>query len=64
MINMIKRTKIVDANNYSVKGYVMVTTSEYGNQKAIIQALSIAEAKRILKQQTNLDWYFKGYAEK
>ena len=48
-------------SNYSVKGYVMVTTSKDGNQKTIVHALSIAEAKRILKQQTSLDWYFKGY---
>lgn len=48
---------------YSVKGYIMVTLSKDGNQKTTVQALSIAEAKRILKQQTNLDWYFKGYAE-
>ena len=47
----------------SVKGYVMVTTAKDGNQKTIIQALSIAEAKRIIKQQTSLDWYFKGYTE-
>ena len=45
----------------SVKGYVMVTTSKDGNQKTIVHALSIQEAKRILKQQTSLDWYFKGY---
>ena len=45
----------------SIKGYVMVTTSKDGNQKTIVQALSIADAKRILKQQTSLDWYFKGY---
>ncbi len=50
-------------SNYSVKGYVMVTASKDGNQKTIVQALSIAEARRILKQQTSLDWYFKGYAE-
>ncbi len=48
---------------YSVKGYIMVTLSKDGNQKTIVQALSIAEAKRILKQQTSLDWYFKGYEE-
>ena len=48
---------------FSVKGYVMVTTSKDGNQKTIIYALSIAEARRILKQETGLDWYFKGYAE-
>lgn len=53
----------MNANKYSVKSYVMVTTSEYGNQKAIIQALSIADAKHILKQQTGYNWYFKGYAE-
>lgn len=47
----------------SVKGYIMVTTSKDSNQKTTVQALSIAEAKRILKQQTSLDWYFKGYAE-
>lgn len=45
----------------SVKGYVMITTSKDDNQKTIVQALSIAEAKRILKQETGLDWYFKGY---
>ena len=45
----------------SVKGYIMVTASKNGNQKTIVQALSIAEAKRILKQQTSLDWYFKGH---
>ncbi len=61
---MIKRTKTMSTNsNYSVKGYVMVTASKDGNQKTIVQALSIAEARRILKQQTSLDWYFKGYAE-
>ena len=59
-----KRTKAMSTMQTSVKGYVMVTTSEYGNQKAIVQALSIAEAKRIIKQQTGYDWYFKGYAEK
>jgi len=48
---------------YSVKGYVMVTTSKDGNQKTTVHALSIADAKRILKQQTSLDWYFKGYTE-
>ncbi len=47
----------------SVKGYVMVTTSKDGNQKTVVQALSIADAKRILKQETSLDWYFKGYEE-
>ena len=48
---------------FSVKGYVMVTASKDGNQKTIVHALSIAEARRILKQETNLDWYFKGYTE-
>ena len=48
---------------FSVKGYVMVTLSKDGNQKTIVQALSIADAQRILKQETSLDWYFKGYAE-
>ena len=47
----------------SIKGYIMVTTSKDGNQKTTVHALSIAEAKRILKQETSLDWYFKGYAE-
>ena len=47
----------------SIKGYVMVTLSGDGNRKTIVQALSIAEARRILKQETGLDWYFKGYAE-
>jgi len=47
----------------SVKGYMMVTTSKDGNQKTIVQALSIADARCILKQETNLDWYFKGYTE-
>ncbi len=47
----------------SVKGYVMVTTSKDGNQKVIVYALSISDAKRILKQETSLDWYFKGHAE-
>ena len=47
----------------SIKGYVMVTTSKDGNQKTIVHALSIAEARRILKQETGLDWYFKGYEE-
>ena len=48
---------------YSVKGYVMVTLSKDGNQKTIVYALSISDARSILKQQTGLDWYFKGYAE-
>ncbi len=48
---------------YSMKGYVMVTLSTDGNQKTIVHALSIAEARSILKQQTGLDWYFKGYEE-
>ena len=47
----------------SMKGYVMVTASKDGKQKTIVHALSIAEAKCILKQQTNLDWYFKGYTD-
>ena len=47
----------------SVKGYVMVTTSKDGIQKTIVHALSIAEAKSILKQETGLDWYFKGYTD-
>ncbi len=47
----------------SIKGYVMVTLSKDGNQKTVVQALSIPDAKRILKQETNLDWYFKGYEE-
>ena len=47
----------------SIKGYVMATASKDGNQKTIVHALSIAEAKRTLKQQTSLDWYFKGYTE-
>ncbi len=47
----------------SVKGYVMVTLSTDGNQKAIVYALSVADAKCILKQETGLDWYFKGYEE-
>ena len=47
----------------SVKGYVMVTTSKDGKQQTTVHALSISEAKRILKQQTSLDWYFKGYEE-
>ena len=34
----------------SVKGYIMVTLSKDGNQKAIVHALSIADAQRILKQ--------------
>ena len=45
----------------SIKGYIMVTLSKDNNQKTIVQALSVKEAKRILKQQTGLDWYFKGY---
>ena len=48
---------------YAIKGYVMVTLSKDGNQKTIVYALSIAEAQRILKQETGLDWYFKGYAD-
>ena len=47
----------------SIKGYVMVTLSKYGNKKTVVQALSIKDGRRILKQQTGLDWYFKGYAE-
>ena len=46
---------------YSIKGYIMVTLSEDGNQRTIVYALSIADARRILKQDTGLDWYFKGY---
>ena len=45
----------------SVKGYIMVTTSKDGNQKTIVQALSIADAKSILKQKTDIEWHFKGY---
>ena len=45
----------------SIKGYIMVTTSKDGNQKTIVQALSIADARCILKQKTGIDWYFKGY---
>lgn len=45
----------------SIKGYIMVTLTKDDNQKTIVQALSIKEAKRILKQETSLDWYFKGY---
>ena len=45
----------------SFKGYVMVTLSKDGNQKTIVHALSIAEGRRILKQHTGLEWYFKGY---
>ena len=58
---MIKRTKAMSTMQTSVKGYIMVTTAKDGNQKTIVHALSIAEAKRILKQQTSLDWYFKGH---
>ena len=47
----------------SIKGYVMVTLAKDGNQKTIVHALSIQEAKGILKQQTSLEWYFKGYEE-
>ena len=47
----------------SNKGYVMVTLSKDGNQKTIVYALSIADARRILKQETSMDWYFKGYTE-
>ena len=47
----------------SIKGYKMVTLSKDGNQKIIVYALSIADATRILKQKTGLDWYFKGYVE-
>ena len=61
MIILIKGTKAMRTMQTSVKGYVMVTTSKDGNQKTIVHALSIQEAKRILKQQTSLDWYFKGY---
>lgn len=56
-----QRVKTMSTMQTSIKGYIMVTTSKDGNQKTIVQALSIAEAKRILKQQTSLDWYFKGY---
>ena len=63
MIGMIKRTKTMSTMQTSVKGYIMVTTSKDGNQKTTIYALSIAEARRILKQQTSLEWYFKGYTE-
>ena len=63
MINMIKRTKAMSTMQTSIKGYIMVTLSKDGNQKTIVYALSIAEARRILKQQTSLDWYFKGYIE-
>ena len=45
----------------SIKGYVMITLSKDDNQRTIVHALSIKEAKRILKQETGLDWYFKGY---
>ena len=47
----------------SIKGYVMATLSTDGNKKTIVYALSIKDAQRILKQQTSLDWYFKGYEE-
>ena len=60
---LIKRNKTMRTMQTSVKGYVMVTTSKDGNQKTIVQALSIQDAKRILKQETSLDWYFKGYEE-
>ena len=61
MVNMIKRTKAMSTMQTSVKGYVMVTTSKDGNQRTIVQALSIADARRILKQNTGTEWYFKGY---
>lgn len=60
---LIKRTKAMSTMQLSVKGYIMVTLSKDGNQKTIVHALSIAEARRILKQETGLDWYFKGYEE-
>lgn len=60
---LIKRTKTMSTMQYSIKGYKMVTLSKDGNQKTIVFALSIADAQRILKQQTSLDWYFKGYTE-
>ena len=60
---LIKRAKAMSTMQFSVKGYIMVTTSQDGNQKTIVQALSIQDAKRTLKQQTGLDWYFKGYEE-
>lgn len=60
---LIKRTKTMSTMQTSVKGYIMVTLSQDGNQKTIVHALSIAEARSILKQQTSLDWYFKGYTE-
>ncbi len=60
---LIKRTKAMSTMQTSVKGYVMVTASKDGNQKTIVCALSIPDAKRILKQETGLDWYFKGYEE-
>ena len=63
MINKIKRVNTMSTMQTSIKGYVMVTLSKDGNQKTIVQALSIKEAKRILKQQTSLDWYFKGYED-
>ena len=63
MIMLIKRTKVMGTMQYAVKGYVMVTLSKDGNKKTIVYALSIAEAQRILKQETGLDWYFKGYAD-
>ncbi len=47
----------------SIKGYKMVTLFKDGNQKTIVYALSIKDAQRILKQDTGLDWYFKGYAD-
>ncbi len=63
MIMLIKRAKTMGTTQYSVKGYVMVTLSKDGNQKTTVYALSIADAQRILKQETGLDWYFKGYTE-
>ena len=60
---LIKRAKVMGTMQTSIKGYVMVTLSKDGNQKTIAYALSIAEAQRILKQETGLDWYFKGYTD-
>ncbi len=53
----------MSTTQYSVKGYVMVTLSKDGNKKTVVYALSIQDARRILKQETSLDWYFKGYEE-
>lgn len=45
----------------SIKTYIMQSLASTGKQRITVQALTIAEAKRLAYDAHGIEFYFKGY---